>query len=44
MKLVEKILMPVDVNRVCNEQLNSAITIAKEFNSEVSVKELNPEE
>lgn len=43
MKLVEKILLPVDVNHVCNEQLNSAIKIAKEFNSEVSVMYVLPE-
>ncbi len=35
--------MPVDVNRICNEQLNSAIKIAKEFNSEVSVMYVLPE-
>lgn len=43
MKLVEKILMPVDVNRVCSEQINSVIKIAKEFNSEVSVMYVIPE-
>ncbi len=43
MKLIEKILIPVDVNRICNEQLNSAIKIAKEFNSKVSVIYVLPE-
>jgi len=43
MKLLEKILMPIDVNQVCNEQLNSVIKIAKEFNSEVSVMYVLPE-
>jgi universal stress protein E len=43
MKLVEKILMPIDVNKLCKEQLNSAIKIAKEFNSEVSVMYVLPE-
>jgi len=43
MKLVEKILMPVDVNRICNEQIKSVIKIAKEFNSEVSVMYVLPE-
>lgn len=43
MKLVEKILMPVDVNRICDEQINSAIKIAKEFNSEVSIMYVLPE-
>ena len=35
MKLLEKILMPVDVNKNYTEQLASAIKIAKEFNSEI---------
>lgn len=43
MKLVEKILLPVDVNRNCIEQLHSAIHLAKEFNSEVTVLYVIPE-
>lgn len=37
MKLLEKILMPVDVNSKNTEQLSLAIKIAKEYNSEIMV-------
>ena len=43
MKLLEKILMPVDVNKDYNEQLELAIKIAKEFNSEISVMYVLPD-
>ena len=43
MKLVGKILMPVDVKQVSKEQINSVVKIAKEFNSEVSVLYVIPE-
>lgn len=37
MKLLDKILVPVDVNMDYSEQLSAAIKIAKEYKSEVSV-------
>lgn len=35
MKLLAKILMPIDVNSNCDIQLNAAIKIAKKYNSEI---------
>ncbi|MCF6297779.1 MAG: universal stress protein [Flavobacteriaceae bacterium] len=37
MKLLEKILMPIDVNTDYKEQLNTAIKIARSYNSEIIV-------
>lgn len=37
MKLLEKILVPIDVNTDSKEQLNTAIKIAKSYNSEIIV-------
>jgi nucleotide-binding universal stress UspA family protein len=43
MKLLEKILMPIDVNKDYSAQLNAAIKLAKEFNSEVAVMYVLPD-
>lgn len=43
MKLLEKILMPVDVNKDYNQQLELGIKIATEFNSEISVMYVLPD-
>lgn len=43
MKLLEKILMPVDVNYESREQLDTVVKIAKEFNSEVILIYVLPE-
>lgn len=43
MKLLEKILMPVDVNDINEEQIRAATKIAKEFNSEVVIIYVLPE-
>lgn len=44
MKLLEKILMPIDVNRENKEQLEAAIKIAKEFHSEVTLLYVLPDQ
>ena len=43
MKLLEKILMPVDVNDINEEQISAAVKIAKEFNSEVVIMYVLPD-
>ena len=43
MKLLEKILMPIDVNDMNDEQIGAAVQIAKEFHSEVIVMYVLPE-
>lgn len=43
MKLLEKILMPIDVNDMNDEQIGAAAQIAKEFHSEVIVMYVLPE-
>ncbi len=43
MKLLEKILMPIDVNQDCKRQTEAAIKIATEFNSEVTIMYVLPE-
>jgi nucleotide-binding universal stress UspA family protein len=44
MKLLEKILVPVDVNVKSNAQLKTAIKIARSFNSEIIIMYVVPEE
>ena len=44
MKLLEKILMPVDINKKYNEQIAFATKLSKEFHSEVLVMYVLPEE
>ncbi len=44
MKLLEKILMPIDVNIDFKEQLNTAIKIARSYNSEIIVMYVLSEE
>ena len=43
MKLLEKLLLPLDVNRDNEEQINAAIKISKEFNSCITVMYVLPE-
>lgn len=43
MKLLEKILMPVDVNDISKEQISAAVKIAQEFNSEVAIMYVLPD-
>lgn len=43
MKLLEKILMPIDVNDINDEQIGAAVKIAKEFHSEVLVMYVLPD-
>ena len=44
MKLLEKILLPVDVNKNNEEQIELAIKLSKEFNSEILVMYVLPDE
>lgn len=44
MKLLEKILVPIDVNIAYKEQLNTAIEIARSYNSEIIVMYVFSEE
>ena len=42
MKLLEKILVPIDVNTDSKEHINTAIELAKTYNSEIIVMYVLP--
>ncbi len=44
MKLLEKILVPIHLNNVCQKQLDTAVQLAQKFNSKIFLFNVLPEE